>query len=490
MDRAPLPRVLRATLLIGGVPAAAFVLLVLGGWLHPAAGLLALGACLAAAFLLAWTWIGNLVRLAAALRRAADEDGRLEAPAVTPLLPTVREVSDGVARLARNLAERGELVGRLRRADEAIVENLPDPLIVLSPERMPLRANAAARVLFGAAESDAGLRGSDVAALLRHPVLAGAVDRALAERRPQTADLTLPVPVAREIAAQVIPMEPALADGGSIVVVLSDRTQERALERMRADFVANASHELRTPLASLIGFIETLRGPAEDDPAARSRFLAIMAEQSERMRRLIDDLLGLSRIELTEHQPPTGRALPAAIARAEAEALEPLLRQRRMSLSLELDDGVEVAPADGEQIAQVVRNLLENAVRHGREGGQVRLSVARVEGGGASTRSHQGGPAGSPGARLPARPGVLLAVADDGPGIPREHLPRLTERFYRVDKGRSRSAGGTGLGLAIVKHIVNRHRGQLLIESEEGVGSTFRVWLPAASQTAITAAAE
>jgi two-component system, OmpR family, phosphate regulon sensor histidine kinase PhoR len=178
-----------------------------------------------------------------------------------------------------------------------------------------------------------------------------------------------------------------------------------------------------------------------------------------------------------------GRARLAEIARAEAEALEPLLRGRRMALSLELDEAAEAAPADAEQVAQVVRNLLENAVRHGREGGEVRLSAARVGPGAA-------GPADGEGAdrRLPAGAGVLLAVADDGPGIAREHVPRLTERFYRADKGRSRSAGGTGLGLAIVKHIVNRHRGQLLVESEVGVGSTFRVWLPATA-AATTAAA-
>ncbi|MBD0274150.1 MAG: ATP-binding protein, partial [Acetobacteraceae bacterium] len=380
-------------------------------------------------------------------------------PLEAPLLPSARELADGVARLARDLAERRRMVGRLRRADEAIVEGLPDPLLVLAPDRAPLRANAAARALFGAGGRADRRLGGDLAALLRHPALADAVDRALAERRPQSADLALPVPVPRELWAQVVPMEPALADGGRLVVVLSDRTRERALERTRADFVANASHELRTPLASLIGFIETLRGPAEDDPAARARFLAIMAEQSERMRRLIDDLLGLSRIELAEHQPPVGRARLAEIARAEAAALEPLLRHRGMILAQELDEAAEAAPADADQIAQVARNLLENAVRHGREGGRVRLSVARAEAGG--------------------RPGVSLTVADDGPGIPREHIPRLTERFDRVDRGRSRAAGGTGLGLAIVKHIVNRHRGQLSIESEEGAGASFRVWLPA-----------
>ena len=241
----------------------------------------------------------------------------------TPLLPAVAEIAEGVARLARRpWPSSGELVGRLRRADEAIVESLPDPLLVLSPAGcrcgpMRRRGRCSART----AAAPATWR-----RCCATRALADAVDRALAEQRPQTADLVLPVPVAREIAAQVIPMEPALADGGRIVIVLSDRTRERALERMRADFVANASHELRTPLASLIGFIETLRGPAEDDKPARNRFLGIMAEQSERMRRLIDDLLGLSRIELVEHQPPVGTRRLAAVARAEVEALEPLLR--------------------------------------------------------------------------------------------------------------------------------------------------------------------
>jgi len=464
MMTVPTGRVLGAAVLIGCVPVASLVTLHFADSVYTGPLLAALAACLLWSMALARIWIGNLARLAESLRHAAAEDGVLPDPGRSPLLPAVEEIAEGVARLARSLAERGALVGRLRRADEAIVENLPDPLIVLAPDRVPLRANAAARALFGAGSELGGARGGDVAALLRHPSLAAAVDRALLEHRPQTADLVLPVPVTREIAAQVIPMEPPLADGGRIVVVLSDRTRERKVERMRADFVANASHELRTPLASLIGFIETLRGPAEDDAVARKRFLGIMAEQSERMRRLIDDLLGLSRVELVEHQPPTGDAAIGEIARAEAEALEPLFRGRDASLAVDIDVHAMARPADPEQVAQVIRNLLENAVRHGRRGGQVRLLVAATQGGAA--------------ARLPARPGVVLTVADDGPGIPRQHIPRLTERFYRVDAGRSRSAGGTGLGLAIVKHIVNRHRGQLSIESEEGEGTTIRVWFP------------
>jgi two-component system phosphate regulon sensor histidine kinase PhoR len=258
-------------------------------------------------------------------------------------------------------------------------------------------------------------------------------------------------------------MDPPLADGGRAVVVLSDRTRERAVERMRADFIANASHELRTPLASLMGFIDTLRGPAADDPPAQQRFLGIMAEQAARMNRLIDDLLSLSRIELTEHQAPAGRVDLVALLHDVIAGFEPRLTERGVTLDLVLADALPAALGDADQVLQVAQNLLDNAVKYGREGGVVRLAAEPASG-------H----------RWPARPGVVVTVIDQGPGIPREHLPRLTERFYRVDAGRSRAVGGTGLGLAIVKHIVNRHRGQLVIESEPGVGTTVTVWLPSA----------
>jgi len=439
---------------MAGAPALALILLMAAGELAARPGLVALAATLAAGAMVARLWLGQLGRLAGKIGAVARGEEPQRFPAA---LPGIEELVEGLAQLARSLAERGALVERLRRADAAILEALPDPLLVLSAEREPLRANRAARELLGG-RGDGTSPPADAAALLRHPALAEALDRALAEGAPARADLVLPVPVLREVAAQVIPIDPPLADGGRVVVVLSDRTRERAVERMRADFVANASHELRTPLASLIGFIETLRGPAADDPAAQQRFLAIMAEQAERMRRLIDDLLSLSRIELTEHEPPKGRCDVAAVARAEAEAMAPLLAARRARLVPDLQPAV-AEPADADQIGQVIRNLLDNAIRHGREGGTIRLATGV-------------GPAAD------GRPGATITVADDGPGIPREHIPRLTERFYRVDKGRARSAGGTGLGLAIVKHIVNRHRGTLMIESEEGAGATFRVWLP------------
>jgi two-component system phosphate regulon sensor histidine kinase PhoR len=324
---------------------------------------------------------------------------------------------------------------------------------------MVRRTNEAARAAFG----------GEIAAVLRNPALRTALDRAFTQGTAETTDLVLRVPVAREVRAIVLPMDPPLADGGRAILVLSDRTRERMVERMRADFVANASHELRTPLASLIGFIDTLRGPAADDPPAQQRFLAIMAEQAERMNRLIDDLLSLSRIELTEHQLPSERIDVIEVTHRIAAAFEPRVAALAVQLDLDLAEGLPLVTADADQLEQVLQNLVDNAVKYGGQGGRVRV-VAK---------------AALPG-RWPNRPGVVLAVSDDGPGIAKEHVPRLTERFYRVDKGRSRTAGGTGLGLAIVKHIVNRHRGVLLIESEEGKGSTFSVWLPVAAEREAT----
>ena len=436
---------LGAAAVVAGVPVAALLLLAVVGWAPVGAALAGIGATLLAALVLGLCWARDLDLLAEAVHHIGA-DGTL--PPGSPVLPGMRRLGVDLERLARRTAARTALIEQLRRTDGTVVERLPDPLIVLAEDRGVRRANSAARDAFGA----------DIPAVLRHPDLRAAIDRALATGLTQTAEVILPVPVPREVHAAVVPMDPALADGGRAVVVLSDRTRERAVERMRADFVANVSHELRTPLASLIGFIDTLRGPAADDPPAQQRFLGIMGEQASRMNRLIDDLLSLSRIELIEHQAPSGAvALDELVGRL-AAGFEPRLKARSVSLDLHLGENLPAVTGDADQLTQVLQNLLDNAVKYGREGGTVRLEAAAAQG----------------------RPGVVLSVADEGAGIPREHLPRLTERFYRVDTGRSRAAGGTGLGLAIVKHIVNRHRGQLTIESEEGIGTTVSVWLPQA----------
>ncbi len=439
--------VLFAAAAMGAVPLAVLLLLVSFGVLAFVPAVLGIAAVSAAALGLGYLWRRDLVGVVQALQGAAGGTPR---PWLSRL-PLLTEFGFEVEQLLRTQVGRVTLAEERQRAEQVILERLPDPLVILDAGLHVHRTNMAARRDFGA----------EAAAVLRHPTLRAAIDRALAEGAPQTAELALPVPMRRELQATVTLLDPA-PGGGRVMVLLADRSRERAVERMRADFVANAGHELRTPLTSLIGFIDTLRGPAADDPAAQRRFLGIMAEQAARMHRLIDDLLGLSRIELVEHQRPTGQVDLAELARQVVAGLEPALQIRKVALAVQIDPALPKVIGDADQLAQVMQNLLENARKYGGEGVGVRLAAAPAQ----------------PGERWPAQPGVVLTVADTGPGIAPEHLPRLTERFYRVDAGRSRAAGGTGLGLAIVKHIVNRHRGQLRVESTLGTGTRFSIWLP------------
>jgi two-component system phosphate regulon sensor histidine kinase PhoR len=233
----------------------------------------------------------------------------------------------------------------------------------------------------------------------------------------------------------------------------------RRVEEMRADFIANASHELRTPLAALLGFIETLQGTAKDDPAAREKFLAIMQGQATRMARLIDDLLSLSRIELNAHLQPNTPADLAAIVRQVVDGLQTLARDRGVEIKVASPPDTLMVLGDRDELIRALENLVENALKYGAAGKRLDITLARGQ-----TRG------GTPEARV--------AVRDYGPGISPEHLPRLTERFYRVDVADSRAQGGTGLGLALVKHVLNRHGGRLTIESTLGQGATFTMHLP------------
>ena len=260
------------------------------------------------------------------------------------------------------------------------------------------------------------------------------------------------VPVERFFDVTVAPLDRSGEDR-ALVLTLRDVTEALRVERMRADFVANASHELRTPLASLLGFVETLQGPARDDARARDRFLAIMAEQARRMARLIDDLLSLSRIEGNLHVRPAEAVDLALAVRHVTETLTTLAAESGAAIEVDAPEPVVVA-GDRDEILRVAENLVENAIKYGEGGGRIEVKVA--------AQRRQG----------------VLTVRDYGPGIAPEHLPRLTERFYRIDAGQSRAKGGTGLGLAIVKHIVARHRGRLQIDSDVGHGTLITVSIP------------
>ncbi len=437
-----LRHLLSYTAMLSGASVLVLAVLWLAGFLAfapAAAGMLAVCAVMLG---LVWFWLADL--------------GRLASQAAPTRLAALDAAARTIDRLTRNVDEHGTLVGRMVKVDAAIVENLPDPLIVLDANHTALRANRAARALFGA----------DSAALLRYPALRATLQSASETGEAQTGALHLPVPVERDLLIAAIPMDPPLADGGRMVLVLSDRTHERALNRMRTDFIANASHELRTPLTSLTGFIDTLRGPAADDPAAQQRFLGIMADQAARMRRLIDDLLALSHIELLERRPPQDTVDLGALLYRALDGFELRTAARRITRDFTIAPDLPPITGDADQLMQVLNNLIDNAIKYNRDGGTLRVTLER-----AGTAGH-----------WPAQPGLLLQITDSGDGIPPEHLPRLTERFYRVDAARSRSIGGTGLGLAIVKHVINRHRGRMLIESSEGVGTCVSVWLATAGQ--------
>jgi two-component system phosphate regulon sensor histidine kinase PhoR len=353
-------------------------------------------------------------------------------------------------------------------SNAAIFAALPDPLLMLSGEQRIVRANPAAEELFDAAPPERTLAGQDLTAVVRDPALLGAVDEVLHGADGRIAEFSLSGPVVRQLTARIARLAAPARDGTVAIMTFHDLTALKRAEQMRADFVANASHELRTPLSSLLGFIETLRGPARDDPEARERFLTVMQEQGRRMSRLVEDLLSLSRIELQEHTSPRGKTDLERVVRSVASTLQPQARAREMRIEVAIKD-LPPAVGDPDELAQVFQNLIDNALKYGRSGTTVRITGHAVE-------------AGTQAARRLGRPGIAVAVADQGEGIAREHVPRLTERFYRVDTARSRKLGGTGLGLAIVKHILNRHRGLLDIESTPGEGSVFTVILPRAGE--------
>lgn len=368
----------------------------------------------------------------------------------------------------------------------AILDRLPDPLMVIAAEeaddltgRRFLFANAAARDLFKIQR-----QGALLVTAVRNPRVLEAVDEALFGNVEGVVEFETGGAQGRSWLAHARPLKDAPGRSRLALLALRDETDARRSERTRADFLANASHELRTPLASLSGFIETLRGHAKDDPGARDKFLGIMLAQAERMSRLIDDLMSLSRIELNEHIAPLGRVDMAMAAIDVIDALAPQAREKGVTFDPVLPPrGGAVVDGDRDQIIQVIQNLIDNAIKYTPEHGVIRVEIfpglsaeaAAAARDPAASRLSLLTPDHDAGERY-----AVLRVTDRGPGLAREHLPRLTERFYRVEGQKSGERSGTGLGLAIVKHIMNRHRGGLTVESVQGEGATFGVYLPMA----------
>ena len=333
-----------------------------------------------------------------------------------------------------------------------MADALPDPCVILDRRGVVRYANSRAEASFPIRPGD------PLTFRLRAPDFVGAFDRVAAGGAAEKVEFLERGLTERWYEAWFAPLEPATNGAGErssfIVLIFTDLTEQRVSEKIRVDFVANASHELRTPLASLSGFIETMQGPARDDAAARERFLGIMHDQATRMSRLIDDLLSLSRIEMKAHMRPETPVDVVRVIRGVVDALEPQARELGVTIETDLPDAPLVVPADRDELVQVFQNLIENGCKYGQSGKRV-LVTAR--------------------APVDGRGGPVVSVRDFGAGIPAEHLPRLTERFYRADIQASHAQRGTGLGLAIVKHILNRHRARLLIESKAGEGATFTV---------------
>ena len=453
---------LRRTLVANAValaPSWAALAILFGlGELSGRATLIAMAGIAVVTMLLIQRYLGSLASFARFVGELSDER-----EPVMPRLsfaPATEELATAAATLSTGWRRQRASIDNLAASAQAIVDGLPDPLVCLDRQRRIVRTNLAAALLLGSP----GGSERDVSTVLRHPQLLAAID-ALLEAGPDgnfvrpdqsVVELVLAGPPELDMVAHLRRLPRAAADGSLALIVLHDTTALRRAERMRADFVANASHELKTPIAGLAGFIETLRGPAREDTAARERFLGIMAEQADRMRRLVDDLLMLSRIEQHEHARPAAAVDLDRVLRSVLDLLQLKASSRKVRLEIDLAPDLPRATGDHDELIIVFQNLIDNAVKYARPETAVRVEVRRS-----------------------GKDRVAVAVSDQGDGIPAAHLPRLTERFYRVDTARSRQLGGTGLGLAIVKHVVNRHRGRLDIQSTPGKGSTFTVTLPA-----------
>lgn len=343
----------------------------------------------------------------------------------------------------------------------ALVDALPYSILLVDRNEKIVWANPVAGNLFGYE-----LAGRPFVTVLRQPAIGEALEQALNDGVTGRVRITIAARAKEIIAlATIAPLPPdedlRMPKGGALIT-MEDVTSIEEAEAIRRDFVANVSHELRTPLTALMGFIETLRGAARDDPNARDRFLSIMEREALRMNRLVGDLLSLSRVEADERVRPTALVDLSAVLKGALQTLAPVAEARSVTLIRDGETGPLRLPGDPDQLTQVFANLVENAIKYGAEGGEVRVSVERI--------AHEAALRG---------PAVRVTVSDQGEGIDPIHIPRLTERFYRVDTHRSREQGGTGLGLAIVKHIVARHRGRMRIESAKGQGSRFSVILPA-----------
>jgi len=409
--------------------------------------------------LFAYPFLGNVSALTTYVQDLA-QDKRANPPNLG-FLSMVVELSEALGKLQRIWEVKKQQMERIITEREILVDTLPDILIMINDDKQIVRTNRAARAVFGQ-----NLANKSLKEVIPNESLFDAVSAVIEDLRGREIEFRIEDPVLRDFLAVIERFPIPSAGGMSIVITINDITELKSVEQMRADFVANASHEIRTPLASIAGFIETLQGPAKDDEEARVEFLKLMAEQAERMKQLISALLSLSKIEMNAHSVPMDSVDIAEVIRTVMMQDKLQADEKNMEIVLNIDEALPLVKGDKNELSQVIHNLVGNAIKYGFSDTEVNITAKLTS-------------------ELPRDQNmrnisrvVKVAVRDNGEGIAKEHVARLTERFYRVDTARTRQVGGTGLGLAIVKGIIARHRGAITIDSVEGKGSTFTIYLP------------
>lgn len=414
---------------------------------------------LLASVVFVYPFLSNLLALSQYVDDLA-QDRKAETPKLN-ILNTVGQLPTALDNLSRSWERKKQQMENIIIEREILVDTIPDALIMLDSDNRVVRTNRAARTIFGQ-----NLAKKPLKEVVPNETLLNTVYAVVEDMKGRETDFHITDPSPKDFRAIIERFPVPSAGGISTLITLTDITEMKRGEQMRADFVANASHEIRTPLASIVGFVETLQGPAKDDAEAREQFLKLMAEQAQRMSRLVQDLLTLSKVEVDANKPPMDRVSLVKVIRKEVQHFEWAARQKNMQIRLDLKEMMPPVRGDENELAQVVHNLVGNAIKYGAAGTDVTVSIRLSTSfpNIANFRTYD--------------QAICLSVRDKGEGIPKEHIPRLTERFYRVDTARTRKVGGTGLGLAIVKHIIHRHRGVMTIDSVVGKGSVFSVYLP------------
>ena len=454
------PRLIKASLLILIAPLMVLTIYAIYGKLTATDAIYGI----IAAFLISMLFIRPYLADLSALTQYVEQlalDKRVQAPALS-FLSNVEELSGAVNHLHTSWETKKLHLEAALVESKIVFDTLPDMIIMTDSDFSIIRANSAAHITFGRS-----LNNRKLEEIVHDPLLFSFMKWVMHDKKGKDVELFLPELQGRHYIVRIEKFPVHSPGSIALIVVMHDITEAKRTEQMFMDFVANASHEIRTPLTSIVGFIETLRTVAKDDPEAHEQFLTLMAQQAERMARLVSDLLSLSKIEMNANTLPTETVNIPSILESAINQIAWNAEERGVIINKEIGEKLPKITGDANELIQVFANLLGNAIKYGKSDSTVTVTanISTVI------------PKDAINYRA-LKKALSIAISDQGYGIPEEHIPRLTERFYRVDTSRSRKIGGTGLGLAIVKHILKRHQGALNIESTIGKGSTFTVYLP------------